>query len=455
MGTRVLQLLMVVLLTGCIVWASAIFFGPWALTKYLESQAGDAVEVSGLRVSPKLAVTASRVQVSDGAAVTASLRGVEVDWRLLTGDEPAVLISVARGDLAGSLSAEDLRVTVTRADTAGALKILGTAVRAGDPNLVLAADVKFETHTDHNLQLLSRVTATTGELTAQFLSNATALTSRIEVDQVDLGADLLRQELSGTLAFTNVVAAAPDLSAPEADIKFALADDLLSLSLGARELLSETVGVAVSGLTGSFEYDAARLVLAGPIDLALNDFAWKDIRLSSVVAKVTPGGEQFKVSVEGTSLVSEITLGRRYIGRAPDASFAADFDASSLGGNLQISGDARLSAAQQPVELDVSFMGTVAGVSQPVACTEVACEISDVTYEYSLNLAGETLSGTSKCLEPTCSSGPRTHELSTTDTNKFFANLQGVNLISPLVLGGVYAQMLQGAAAGKGHKINF
>ena len=72
-----------------------------------------------------------------------------------------------------------------------------------------------------------------------------------------------------------------------------------------------------------------------------------------------------------------------------------------------------------------------------------------------LNVAGETLSGTSSCLEPACSSGARTHDLSTTDTNKFFANLQGLNLISPLVLGGAYAQMLQGVAVGAGHKINF
>ena len=120
MGTRVLQFLMIVLLTGCVAWASAIFFGPWALTKYLEGQAGDAVEVSGLRVTPKLAVTASRVQVSNGGAVTASLRGVEVDWRLFTGDEPAVLVSVAGGGFAGSTSIEDLQVTVTKADTAGA-----------------------------------------------------------------------------------------------------------------------------------------------------------------------------------------------------------------------------------------------------------------------------------------------------------------------------------------------
>lgn len=387
--------------------------------------------------------------------MTASLRGVEVNWRLLTGSEPAVLISVSNGGFVGSLNIADLQVTVTQAATGGPLKISGTAARAGDPNLVLAADVKFEAHTDYNLQLMNRVTATTGGLTTQYLLNTTASTSRIEVDRVDLAADLLRQEFSGTLALTNVVAAGPDLSTPAADVKFALVDGLLTLSLGARDLNSETTGVAVGGLTASMDYDAARPGLAGPIDLALSDSSWKDIRLPAAEARVTLGDKQFKVSVEATSRGSDVTLGRRYIGRAPDTSFAAEFDASSLGGNLQISGDARLSAAQQPVELDVSFQGAVAGVSQPVKCTEVACEISDVVYEYSLNVAGETLNGTSSCLEPTCSSGPRTHELSTTDTNKFFANLQGVNLISPLVLGGAYAQMLQGAAAGKGHKINF
>ena len=455
MGTRVLQFLMIVLLTGCVAWASAIFFGPWALTKYLESQAGDAIEVSGLRVTPKLAVTANRVQMSDAGAVTAFLRGVEVDWKLLTGDEPAVLIAVANGSFAGSLSVGELQFTVTTADTGGPLKIAGTATMVGGPNSVSAADVTFEANTDYNFQFLRRVTATTGGLTTQYASNMTASASQIEVDQVDLGTDLLRQELGGTLTLTKVAALGTDLSIPEVDVKFALADGLLSLSFGARDLLSEMAGMAVSGISASMEYDAARLRLAGPIYLALKDFAWKDIRLPAAEAKVTLGDEQLKVSVEGTSLGSEITLGRRYIGRAPDASFAAELDASSLGSNLQISGKASLAAAQQPVELDLAFKGTVSGVSQPVECAEVACEVIDVTYEYNLNVAGETLSGTSRCLELTCSSGARTHDLSTTDTNKFFSNLQNVNLISPLVLGGAYAQMLQGVSVGTGHKLNF
>ena len=455
MGTRALQLVMVFLLAGCLGWASAIFFGPWALTKYLESQVGGAVEVSGLKVTPKLAVTASRVQMSGGGAVTASLRGVEVDWRLLAGDEPAVLVSVASGDFSGSLTVEDLQVTLTQADNGEPLKVSGTADRAIGPGSASAADVTFDAHTDYKFQLLRRLNATAGILTTQYPDHMTASNARIEVDQFDLGSDLLRQDLSGTLALTDLVFGGPGLSAPGADIKFVVAGGLISLSAGARDLLSETAGVAVGGLTVGMEYDAARALPAGPIDLALSDFSWKDIRLPAAAAKVTPGDEQFKVSVEGTSLGSEIKLGRRYIGRAPDASFAAKFDASSLGGNLQISGEARLAAAQQPVALDVSFRGTVEDVNQPMACAEVACEISDVIYDYSLNVAGETLSGTSRCLEPTCLLGARTHDLSTTDTNKFFANLQGVNLISPLVLGGAYAQMLQGVAVGTGHKINF
>ena len=455
MGTRALQLVMVFLLAGCLGWASAIFFGPWALTKYLESQVGDAVEVSGLKVTPKLAVTASRVKMSGGGTVTASLRGVEVDWRLLTGDEPAVLVSVASGDFSGSLTVEDLQVTLTQAENGEPLKVSGTAARAIGPRLVSAADVTFEAHTDYNFQLLSSVTATAGSLTTQYPDRMTASNARIEVDQFDLGSDLLRQDLSGTLALTDLVVGGPGLSAPGADIKFVVAGGLISLSAGARDIISETAGVAVGGLTVGMEYDAARALPAGPIDLALSDFSWKDIQLPAAEARVALGDDQVKVSAQGAVLGSEMNLGRRYIGRAPDASFDVKADASSVEGNLQIYGGVRLAAAQHPTELDVSFQGAVADVDKLAACMSVACEISDVLYEYEFKVAGETLNGTSRCPELTCSSGGRTHDISTTDTNKFFANLQSLNLISPLILGGAYAQMLQGAAVGAGHKINF
>ena len=156
MGTRALQFLMIVLLSGFLGWASAIFFGPWALTKYLESQVGDAVEVSGLKVTPKLAVTASRIQMSAGGAVAGSLRGVELDWRLFFGDGPAVLISVASGGVAGSLAAEDLQVTLTQAESGNSLKISGTAARVEGTDIISAGDVKFDAHTDYKLQLARR-----------------------------------------------------------------------------------------------------------------------------------------------------------------------------------------------------------------------------------------------------------------------------------------------------------
>lgn len=455
MGTRALQLLMIVLLTGCVAWASAIFFGPWALTKYLEGQAGDAVEVSGLKITSKLAVTASRVQMSDGGAVTASLRGVEVDWRFLTGDEPAVLISVASGVLAGSLSVEGLQVTLTQADDGEPLQISGTAARVWDPNSVSVSDVNFEALTDYSFQFLRRVMATTGGLNLQHPTNATASTSHIEVDKVDLGVDLLWQDLSGMLALTNLDAGGTDLSMTEADIKFDLADGLVSLSFSARDLFAERASLEVSGLTGILEFDAARSQPAGPIQLVLNDFVWKDIRFPSSAAKVTLGDKQVKVTAEGMSQGSEITLGRRYIGRAPDASFGVEFDASAMEGNLQINGDVKIAAIQQPVDFELRFKGVVADVAYFAACAEVVCEVSDVIYVYNLSVAGETLSGTSRCRELTCLSGGRTHDLSTTHTDKFFANMQRENLISPLVLGGAYAQMLQGVTVGTGHKINF
>ncbi|MGB1191281.1 MAG: hypothetical protein ACPG4A_13735, partial [Pseudomonadales bacterium] len=214
-----------------------------------------------------------------------------------------------------------------------------------------------------------------------------------------MGMDVLQQKLSGTLALTDLVVGAPDLTTPRADINFALADGIISLAVNARDLLSETSGVAISGLTGSMEYDGASAQPAGPIDLVLNDFSWKDIRLPSAKATITLEDELIKVSAEGISLGSEITIGRRYIGRAPDASFDVEADASSVGGNLQVYGGVRLAAAQHPTELSVSFQGAVADVDQLAACMSVACEIIDVLYEYEFKVAGETLNGTSRCSE--------------------------------------------------------
>jgi len=158
---------------------------------------------------------------------------------------------------------------------------------------------------------------------------------------------------------------------------------------------------------------------------------------------------------EGTSLGSEITVGRRYIGRAPDASFVAALELLGAGGEARIIGDLNVAAASEPVVLGVSVSGAVANARRLPECANLACGVSDVAYDYRLSVGGETLSGTSRCREPTCSVGGRRHEVATSDTNKFFANLQGVNLLNPIVLGGAYAQMLQGAAVGAGHKINF
>lgn len=455
MGMRVLQLLMMTMLAGCVVWASAIFVGPWALMRYIESRSGDAIEVSGLKVTPKLTVTATRIQMSDGGAVIASLRGVEVDWRLLRGDEPAVLISVANGDFQRSISVEDLNVVVTQTENGYPLKVSGTAVRASDPNSVSAVDVKFDAYTEYTFTTLRRLRATTGKIETKLPAILTTSDTRVEIAQIDLGKNLVQQDISGRLALNNFEALDPGFMIPHLDIDLNLGDGLVSLVGSAGELKYDTSDVEISDLTGSIDYDISGSLLAGPINLTIDDFSWNEIRLKNVKSVTSLSDEQANISVEGASLENEITLGGRYVGRAPDGSFRAAIDVFADKGDLKLSGAAMLNAVSEPVELDVSFEGYVTDVAQPIACSRVACDLNNVTYEYVLNVAGETLSGVSRCEEATCSMDPRAHNLSTTNTHKFFGNLQSMKLVNPLILGGAYAQMLNGVAVGLGHEINF
>ena len=455
MGTRVLQLLMMALLTGCVVYASAIFFGPWALKRHLESRAGDAILVSGLKVTPKLTMTASRIQMSDGGAVIASLRGVEVDWRFLRGNEPAVLISVANGEFLRSIGFKDMQVTVTQAETGDPLKISGKVARAWDPNSLLAFDVKLDAQTEYSFKTLRSLRATTGKIETKLPAIFTTSGTRVEIEQIDLDKNLMEQDVSGRFALYNFEAVDPGLIIPQLDIDLNLGDGLVSLVGNASELKYDTSDIKISDLTGSINYDISRSLLAGPINLAIDDFSWNEIRLKNIKSVTSVSDEQANISVEGASLENEITLGGRYVGRAPDGSFRAAIDIFADKGDLKLSGTAMLNAVSEPVELDVSFEGYVTDVARPMACSSVACDLNNVTYEYVLNVAGETLSGVSRCEEATCSMDPRAHNLSTTNTHKFFGNLQSMNLINPLILGGAYAQMLNGVAIGLGHEINF
>lgn len=455
MGMRVLQLLMMTMLAGCVVWASAIFFGPWALMRYIESRSGDAIEVSGLKVTPKLTVTATRIQMSDGGAVIASLRGVEVDWRLLRGDEPAVLISVANGGFQRSISVEDLNVIVTQTENGYPLKVSGTAVRASDPNSVSAVDVKFDAYTDHDFQFVRHFRATTGNIVSEIPAIFTASNSQFEIQQIDLNTNLSQQDVSGRAELKNFETMEPGLTSPQLDIDFNLSDGLMILVGSARELNHDKSDAIISDLTGSIEFDISRLLLAGPINLAIDDFSWDQFRLKNIKAVTSVSEEQVSVLLEGASLGNELTLGERYVGRAPDGSFRAEIDVLGYKGDLKLSGGAMLTAVGEPVVLDLSFEGVVTDVAKPFACFRDACYLNNVIYEYVLSVAGETLSGVSRCLEATCSMAARAHNLTTSNTHKFFGNLQSMKLISPLILGAAYAKMLNGVAVSSGHEINF
>jgi hypothetical protein len=384
-----------------------------------------------------------------------SLTGAEINWSVSLRDKPAVVISVGKGVVGGAVEIKDLQMTVTRADDRAELEISGTIASATDRGSVSVAEINFIAYSNQNFKTLRKITATTSDLIIQYPYQITSSEARIEVDKIDLGAKLLSQDLTGRVDLNNLTALQQNVYAREAHIGFDVAKGLISLAMGASNVLSDASNLAIKGLTGSIVYDVAGLWPAGPLDVAFDDFVWKEIRLPVALATISLGDAEVNVIAKGTSLGTEIKLGNRYLGSAPDASFDTDIDLSVTGGDLQISGGAGFAAAVDPVKLDLRFNGTVANVDRPLVCIITACEVSDVAYEYNLHIEDEKLNGTSRCQDLFCSSGGSAHELSTTDTNKFFANLQNLKLISPLILGGAYAQMLQGIAVGAGHKINF
>ena len=96
------------------------------------------------------------------------------------------------------------------------------------------------------------------------------------------------------------------------------------------------------------------------------------------------------------------------------------------------------------------------GVSNLIdGCIFSECDLGRIGLEYSIETDGTQMFGVSDCADLSCPAELSNHKLITSDTNKFFASIQRSGVISPLILGAAYAQMLGGEVNGNGHNLRF
>jgi len=107
------------------------------------------------------------------------------------------------------------------------------------------------------------------------------------------------------------------------------------------------------------------------------------------------------------------------------------------------------------VDISIKSSGLMSSSDLIDDCLMSQCDVKDIAIEYSIQSEGHQMSGKSECYDINCSSNSSRHDISTSDTNQFFQNMQHTGIFNPLLLGLAYAQVLGGSPDGAGHKLSF
>ena len=107
------------------------------------------------------------------------------------------------------------------------------------------------------------------------------------------------------------------------------------------------------------------------------------------------------------------------------------------------------------VDISIKSSGLMSSSNLIDDCLMSQCDVKDIEIEYSIQSQGHQMSGKSECYDINCSSNSSRHEISTSDTNQFFQQMQKTGIFNPLLLGLAYSQVLGGLPDGTGHKLSF
>ena len=97
---RLLKFFLYTVLFVCIFWGLLIFTGPKLIEVAVYSRLGEAVKLTDVKVSPKLSVSASRIDMSslnvgDLEIYEGSMRAVKLSWKNFFSARPILTMSAA------------------------------------------------------------------------------------------------------------------------------------------------------------------------------------------------------------------------------------------------------------------------------------------------------------------------------------------------------------------------
>ena len=466
---RLLKLLLYTILLICISWGLLILAGPKLIDIAVKAKFGDAVKLSGVKVSPKLSLSASRIDISklniEGVTISeGSLRAAEFSWREFFSGRPVINVQAAYANFDEEIELDFFSIDL-RPKTNFAFN-------------EYTAQLKLENLAVSDAFVLAQATAEADlELVDFIVRNLHFNLQGLEAQEnVRLNSDLVfgslsEWQISNKLTFQETLL---EISFDSLDIStnsdnfevnnFSVEGSLRSNTLhlnfkGGSSKFSSGIGV------NEFDIQSVTHDLSQGLDLIDITFSLSDLILPSR----EPNENNKEINFLSGSLARNArSLGQIYL-KGTLGAFELFFQNQLLANISQatVQVEGRLVEPNQLFSkvaivkenfVPATFTGEVKlehELDDLIDCALNKCVPEKLNATYEINLEDNRLIGVLDCKLLDCFDSPNEHTLETLDTQKFFQSLVKTNILNPVISIVFYNAILSGEKTGDGNILKF
>ena len=456
---KTLKFILWPILLFCLMWLSAISFGPSVISYATSYFSEGRVKLTRVKVTPGLKISAAVVDFvlplgADEGDLNGASRALSIDWKVDGGFQ-----------LFGTIGPSSLTEQVTLRSTNFIIKPTSMfdwsdiAVKLEFKHLV-GVDFEvlrgtFSGNITEAFKVVSDVEFVfPGTLVKEGKNSFETIGLTVSVARYAIMKPLILQNLEATFSAKHLALAKSGfegsavegrvkLSSGGVDFKASVSDAYLKLyNLKAKSLTISSRHSSMAEASGKFSVSS---IASKAPDLKIENYSGN--------FKVSPSG----FSHNGVAIISDLELktDQYLIGKIENGILDVALTSRILPSRIDVKGQIALSLTGADGFNASASVGSSISEVNIFDCFGPGCELDGLEAKYNVSVSGSALTGNLKCREHDCLNRPLLHVLQTDNTNKFFKALSETGILNPLSLSIAYLAISSGVVVGDGHVINF
>ena len=454
---KFLQFIMTIVIMAFGLWISAIMFGPWAIMKYAEKQFGELITLHNVTVSSKLDAKINRIDFNHDTFKSSSIRGIEFRWSIISG-KPKLMIDASSANFEDQYSLSNIYVEINKSDNKNNYPIAINAVAEKLEALgsVNVSNVEAKFLTNLEFSEFSNFKSSSGNLEMTGLFDLQSDGLKADADVLRLNSGVLNMSDEIFILLEKVTSVKFNSNADRIIGKIIPHDQFFDFDVGVTNAQFDEDIFSSEKISALGKYDLTSHEIVEEIFIELEQAELLGRKIVKSTSKIDLKEGIPTIISEGMLEDTEINLGGKYIGSLPSSKFNISLKSEAAVKSNEFDVTIDLDVQTEPeVEMSIKSTAIMSPLNVIENCLKSKCDFKDITLKYFIQSEGHQMSGKSECYDINCSSNSSRHEISTSDTNQFFQQMQKTGIFNPLLLGLAYSQVLGGLPDGAGHKLSF